>query len=67
MCGKAEVLTDFHKAHSKDPDNVTGPWVPASFEEAPDLTLQRTVKFTSQLDMPGWLKTLIGAGPLIGR
>lgn len=62
MCGKAEVMAEFHRAHNRDPDSVTGPWVPASFEEAPDHTKQRTVKFTSQLNVPGWLKKLMGAG-----
>lgn len=60
-------MTEFHRAHNKDPDNVTGPWAPASFEEAPDLTLQRTIKFALQLNMPGWLKTLTGAGKPSGR
>ena len=64
VCAQPEVISNFHRLHNGDEKARVGKWVPANFDDAPDLTKRRTVLYTSQLNIPTWLRKILGAQSL---
>ena len=65
VCAQPEVISNFHRLHNGDEKAHVGKWAPVNFDDAPDLTKRRTVLYTSQLNIPTWLRKILGA-PLEG-
>ena len=69
VSGRPEVMIEFQRAHNDDEYTKVEPWVPASFEDTPELTKRRKMFFKSQIKAPGWLKKMLGvhmpAPPLV--
>ena len=61
VCAQPEVISNFHRLHNGDEKAHVGKWAPVNFDEAPDLTKRRTVLYTSQLNIPTWLRKILGA------
>ena len=69
VCAQPEVTSNFHRLHNGDEKAHVGKWAPVNFDDAPDLTKRRTVLYTSQLNIPTWLRKILGAQDLrsLGR
>ena len=61
VCAQPEVVSNFHRLHNGDEKAHVGKWAPVNFDDAPDLTKRRTVLYTSQLNIPTWLRKILGA------